>query len=121
MFTLTDIRFNKAKELLDIYNERFLRTHTLNATRLEKELRDLWDTGYREIKDIAIQLSKRPEYKLMAIRFMESGHAVVSEFKTPLAKFYGMKNDDYDRPERRQKQQEFWDRAFGEPVEVEAE
>ena len=81
MYKLTQIRFDKAKEILDRYNADFLKRRDLRDGELERELRDIWDMGYQELKDIMIQLSERPEYRLMALRYMESGcPGVVCEF-----------------------------------------
>jgi hypothetical protein len=112
MYKLTDRRFAKAKPILDMYRERMLKHRSIDSRALERELRDLWDTGYQEIKDIMLQLLKLYSYRLIAAYYMEetNGTGIVSEFQQPLADFYGVRQiGGKDFKETRKK---FWDRAF---------
>lgn len=114
MASLTEPKFKKAKHILDKYNEQLHRTHELHDTQLEHELREIWGIGYQELKGIMIDLSRLPDYQLLAVRYMESGFpGVVSEFKSTLAKIYGMEDFDIDRNEREQFRKRFWERQFG--------
>lgn len=111
MARLTDRRFHSAKLILDRHNKRLLETRFLDAGGFERELRELWGMGYQELKWVMIDLCKKPEYTLLAARYMESGSpGVVCEFQPTLASLYGV--DYYHAADREQRQKEFWDRGF---------
>jgi hypothetical protein len=106
---LTDLRFQKAKSILDRYQQELLRTGDLDFTAFERELKDVWNLGYQGLKPIIIELAARGEYTALAARYMEHGWpAVVSEFKPPLAKLYGVR---HFADERRDKgRRKFWEK-----------
>lgn len=92
MYKLTERRLAKAKELLDNSAALLAKKRGINCMEFEMQLRECWDTGYREIKDIMQQLLKMPEYRLLAAYYMQNsgGPGIVSEFQEPLCKFYGI-------------------------------
>lgn len=112
MFTLTERRFESAKPILDKYLEKLRSNHQYDTGSLEHELRQSWNTGYQEIKDIMIQLLDVDEYSTVAAWYMEHSNApgVVSEFQGPLANLYGVAS--YNSPDREEKKEQFWKRAF---------
>ena len=88
-----------------------MNTEKIQAMALERELRDCWDTGYREIKDIMIQLLKDERYVYLASYFMENSNSsvgVVTEFQEPLAILYGVKSFYHDKSYK-EKRKKFWD------------
>lgn len=113
MCRLTDRRKAKAREVFDRYTRELHDTGTIENFRLEFELRQLWDIGYQSLKGIMIDiLTNHSEYEHIAAYYMErSGSAgVVSEFKTPLAKLYGL--SWYHHEEREAKCAAYWENAF---------
>ena len=112
MATLTANRFQKAKPILDRYNQRLLETGQLDFSAFEGELKAAWGLSYQGLKRIFIELSKRDEYVALATRYMEEGTpGVAAEFKIPLAKLYGIAH--YDAKEREEMKKKFWKRALG--------
>jgi hypothetical protein len=108
MYRLTERRFAKAKPILDKYRKQVHDAGRGAASGLERELRECWDIGYQELKDIIIDLSKRPHYRYLAASYMESGYpSVVSEFHRVLADMYGIKSFHHSA-ERESKREEFW-------------
>jgi hypothetical protein len=96
MYKLTERRFAKAKPILNRYRMQLHETGFASARGLEKELRDCWNIGYQELKDIIIALSKRPYYRYLAACYMEMGYPdVVIEFQPVLADMYGSKRGDF--------------------------
>lgn len=111
MASLTKARLEKARLILDRYKKDLLETQRMNVGLIEKELKEAWGSSYQAIKGTMMDLLKDPNYELVAARYMEDGApGVPVEFKTPLAKLYGIAR--YDSDEREQKQSEFWERAF---------
>ena len=111
MYTLTDRRFGKIKPILETHRERFLKTGWIDTGAFERELRDTLDTGYRELKDIALALSEITRYRYIAAYYMQNQNAPapVSEFKDRLAELYGIKRYDHADPDGKRKK--FWERA----------
>ena len=108
MYKLTERRLNKARSILDEHKS-ILDTHgTIDVGAFEMSLRECWNLGYQELKDIIIALSKLDDYVYLAAYFMEHSNApgVVSEFKRPLAKLYGITH--YSSPNRESAQRDFW-------------
>ena len=113
MASLTAKRFEKAKPIFDKYKAKLLDTEDVDIPAFEMELKAVFDMGYQELKQIIIDLSKRPEYEMLAVKYMEEGTpGVVSEFKQHLATFYGMDYYDSSIAERETKQKEYWAKAF---------
>lgn len=113
MCRLTDHRKAKVREVFDRYTRELHDTGAIENFRLEFELRQLWDIGYQSLKGIMIDiLTNHSEYEHIAAYYMErSGSAgVVSEFKTPLAKLYGL--SWYHDEEREAKRAAYWENAL---------
>ena len=113
MYRLTDRRKAKAREVFDRYTRELHDTGAIENFRLEFELRQLWDIGYQSLKGIMIDiLTNHSEYAHLAAYYMErNGSAgVVSEFKQPLAKLYGL--SWYHDEEREAKRAAYWENAF---------
>ena len=112
MYKLTDKRFKRAEPVLERYRKQLLEKQRFHATALERELRDLWDIGYQELKSIMIDLLRKEKFMLVAAYYMENTNApgVVSEFKNTLAELYGIRL--FDSSECADAQRQFWQRAF---------
>jgi hypothetical protein len=111
MYKLTERRLEKAKPILEKYRAELHGSGSVMARDLERELKDCWNTGYRELKDIFIQLSKITHYRYLAAFYMEHSAQgrVVSEFWSPLVELYGMSSrKEYHDPETDQKREAFW-------------
>ena len=109
MYRLTDIRFQKAKHILDKYQELLHENLEYSTGLLEKELRECWNVGYQEIKSILKDLIKKhPKYLHLALYYMQfQGHSPVVEFQSTLAAHYGA--DDYGTDDFKAKKKEFWE------------
>ena len=113
MAKLTDRRMEKARPIFDRYRARLHETHDCDVQQLETELKDCFNLGYQEIKDIIADLLKHDHYKYLAAYFMQninSAVGVVSEFHDPLAKLYGL--DYYYADDQEEKCKAFWDLFF---------
>jgi hypothetical protein len=110
MYKLTERRRAKAEPILEKYRTQLQEKGVIDAQQFEKELRDCWNTGYQEMKDIAKQLLKISQYRFLAAYYMEHSNGmrtlVASEFKEALAHLYGVKH--YDSPDRESKRRAFW-------------
>lgn len=58
MFKVTDRRLEKARPTLDDYVRKLDEFRKFDAGSLEKELKDIWGTGYQEIKSAIVDLYK---------------------------------------------------------------
>lgn len=115
MYTLTERRFKKAETILEKYREQMLEYGKIQTMALERDLRVCWNTGYREIKYIMIQLLKDERYVYLAAYFMEHSNSsvgVVMEFQDPLVTLYGAKSFYHDKSYK-EKREDFWN-AFEE-------
>ena len=113
MFRLTDKRFASAETILQKYRARLFASRCFNAQQFERELCDLWQTGFREMESIARQLLKNERYREVAVYYMEHsnpGTGVASEFKPYLASVYGMRL--FDAAEREEMRERFWAGVF---------
>lgn len=92
MYKLTDRRLAKAKAILDAAVARLHKSKSINTGELEMQLRECWDLGYQELKDIFRQMLKMKEFQVLAAYYMQfsSGEMIVSEFQDPLIDFYGV-------------------------------
>ena len=54
MYTLTDQRFQKAKDILEKYNTLLYKNLMYNPHTFELELRECWDTGHQETSKISL-------------------------------------------------------------------
>lgn len=108
MYTLTNARLETIEQSLDAAAATLCRGGGIHCRTLEHELRDLLGTGYRELKDVMLQLFLSPKYTLLAAYYMQHIDApvVVAEFKPTLAAFYGV--EDFDSGECRAKRTSFW-------------
>ncbi len=113
MYRLTEKRLASAETIFENYRAKLFANRCFNAQIFERELRDLWKTGYQEMKSIALQLLKNERYREVAVYYMEHsnpGTGVASEFKLPLASLYGMKL--FGAPEREEMRESFWASVF---------
>jgi hypothetical protein len=113
MYRLTQKRLASAEAILEKYRAQLFANKSFDARSFELELRHLWQTGYREMKWVAVQLLKNERYREVAVYYMEHSNpatAVATEFKRPLASIYGVKA--FDAPEREQMQKKFWANVF---------
>lgn len=108
----------KAKHIFEKYRTELHQHHQANCAQMEKELKDCFNLGYQEIKDIIIDLFAQERYKCLAAYFMENidtSVGVVSEYHESLAKLYGI--DWYYADDRVEKQNAFWNAFFSrQPV-----
>jgi hypothetical protein len=93
MYKLTERRLAKAKHILDAAAAELEKDRDLNTGGLEMQLRECWDLGYQELKDIFCQMLEMKDYQNLAAFYMQFSNdmGVVSEFQRPLRKFYGVK------------------------------
>ncbi len=110
MFTLTERRMEKISPILEAYSAFLAERNAFDCMSLERELRQSLDTGYGEIKQIMCQLIKRADFALVAAFYMQHVNAPgpISEFKAPLAEFYGVGR--YDSPECDEARNQYWKR-----------
>lgn len=110
MYKVTDRRFQKAESILEEYRDSLNKNLDYDTHAFEMELRNCWDVGYQEIKDLLIDLIKKhPRYKHLALYYMQFQNAPgpVCEFHETLAKEYGAEN--YYSDEFEQKKDRFWE------------
>lgn len=93
MYRLTQRRLQKAQSILD---EAFIFLVKTKGQAFpydfERNLRNCWNIGYQELKDIMKDVLKEEKYKYLAVLYMEAGgECVVCEFQAPLAKVHGLK------------------------------
>ena len=110
MYRVTSRRLAMAQPILDTFTTEIHSKGRIDATRFEMALRECWDVGYQEMKDLAEDLLKMQEYRFLAAYYMENSNGsrdrVAMEFKEVLAKLYGIKW--YDSPDREVKRKAFW-------------
>lgn len=99
--------------VLERYRTALFRSHGFDAGSLERELRDAWDTGYKDLKWLMCALAEHGRYQEVAAYYMEHSNApgVVMEFQGPLAALYGVKSFHHSVDVELKKDQ-FWERAF---------
>ena len=113
MYRLTKHMKAKARDVLDQYTRQLHDTRSMEGG-LEPELRQLWGLGYQALKYIMIDIVlNHPEYAHLAAYYMDSNPSglVVTEFKRPLAKLYGLTSWHYD-DEKDDKRADYWKNAF---------
>jgi hypothetical protein len=121
MYKMTDRRLATAKPILEKYRAQLFTSHSFDTHAFERELRDAWSTGYREIKDVVTEIAKKrrrtvekdtDRYREVAAYYMQNnnGACVASEFQRPLAELYGITH--YDANDREQKRAEYWENVF---------
>jgi len=111
MYRLTDHRFQQAEGILEEYRALLHTNFEYSTGQFENKLKECWNVGYQEIKDILIDLIKRyPRFRYLALYYMQYQNAAgpVSEFKITLAEQYGA--DYYGSDEYEAKKKEFWDK-----------
>ncbi|QDV62187.1 restriction endonuclease [Crateriforma conspicua] len=114
MYRLTEKRKREAQTVFDKYTRDLHDHRWINTTRLEAELRSIWDLGYQEIKDVMIDMAEHhTELTHLSAFFMEHNNpmGVVSEFQETLARLYGLSgwNTDSNQESARKA---YWERAF---------
>ncbi len=113
MYRLTEIRLASAQAILEQHRAELFERHCFDTHSFERELRDTWSLGYRELKDIMCDMLKHERYREVAAFYMEHSNApvVVSEFKQPLASLYGVRS--YHAAECEEMRRKFWAGVFG--------
>jgi hypothetical protein len=109
MFKLTEKRFAKVESSLERYRSKLVEKGDFDPSSLEKELKDLLSTGYKEVQDLCKDIVKRyPRFRLVAIRVLEfeGGTGVDAIVQGTLAKAYGISNFNSD--ERAAAKEAFW-------------
>ena len=110
MYKVTSRRLAKAEPILDQYRAELHRRGTIDVHAFETALRDCWNVGYKEMKDLAEHLSKIARYRYLAAYYMENSNGsrqlVAAEFKDVLAELYGL--DWYDAKDREPRRKKFW-------------
>ena len=112
MYTLTEARMKLVRPVLERYRQSLIETKAFEPGDLEKELKDVLATGYREVRSIILQVFNRHErYRYVAAFYMEhiSANVVPFEFQDALAKAYGIQA--YNSPELDDAAKAFWSRA----------
>lgn len=112
MAHVTARRLEKVRPILDMCNESLTKNKRFDTHSLESNLKETLDTGYMGVKTFVQDLVKNEDYRLISLYYMERSNVpgVASEFKSILAKAYGIEN--YDSAEREPAQKLFWDQAF---------
>ena len=110
MYKVTQPRLTKAQPILERHRAELHRSGTTDAQAFEMTLRECWNVGYQEMKDLATDLLKHERYRFLAAHYMENSNGsrqrVAMEFKDDLAKLYGIRW--YDAKDRDAKRGEFW-------------
>jgi hypothetical protein len=116
MSELTPEQFEQAKDIIEKYRDCLFRTKWMNAHSFEREIRELWQLGYQDIKELIEELSHHGRCEQVAVYYMEhsNGGRVVSEFQGRLAEIYGI--DWYYADDRPAKQAAYWERTFADHV-----
>ena len=114
MYKLTQKREEKAAEILGSYQKQMAQSDSIDCSGFEMELRKCWGLGYRELKGIVIDMSRRPEYERMAAYYMQNQNALgpVSEFKGRLGQLYGVKR--YSSKGAKEGREAYWSKVTGE-------
>lgn len=114
MNELTPDRKEIAKDILARYTIALHNNRRISVTPFELELRQVWNMGYSEIKDVMIDIIKNhSEYTHLSAYYMENSNpvGVVAEFQQPLTELYGLSSWYYDA-DKESKRNEFWNNAF---------
>ena len=108
MYRLTERRLAKALDILEKYRAQLRKRVCFEPRCFEGELRECWDVGYREMKDLAEDMLKHERYRHVAAYYMEHSNTpgVVVEFQQPLSEVYGIKW--YHAPNMPEKRDAFW-------------
>jgi hypothetical protein len=112
MYKLTDRRLDTAELILEEARASLIERGSINPYSFEHQLREIWNIGYQEIKDVMNDIVKRhPRFKFVAIYYMENSNpgGVVSEFKKTLASEYGLPS--YDRNAIASLRERYWESA----------
>lgn len=107
MYKLTENRLRAAHAILEKYRDALYERQGIHCLSFEHELRECWRLGYRELKDIIIDMSKLDRYEHLAAYYMQfqNGGCVVAEFKRRLAEIYGTRHAT--------DAEAYWERAIG--------
>jgi hypothetical protein len=110
MYRLTERRLMLAQPILEKHRGDLYNHQRFDCSTFEHQLRQCWNVGYQELKDIMQDLLKRERYRYVAAYYMEHSNApvVVMEFQIPLAKEYGIRN--YHGNDREDKRRAYWER-----------
>jgi hypothetical protein len=95
MYKVTQRRLTKAQPILERHRAELHRSGMTDARAVEMALRECWNVGYQEMKDLAADLLKQERYRFLAAYYMENSNGsrqrVAMEFKDDLAKLYGIR------------------------------
>lgn len=114
MYRLTEKRLARAEGILEKYRAELFAKRSFSAQSFERELCELWQVGYQQMKSIARDMLTKERYREVAAYYMEHsnpGTGVAAEFKLPLASLYGVR--PYDAPEREEMRKKFWADVLG--------
>jgi hypothetical protein len=112
MASLTPARLEKAKDVLESYRFQLFKTKKFDPMAFELELRELWGTGYHEMKSIAPDLLRKPRFREVAAYYMQNinSHGITAEYQGDLAKLYG--TNHLPGEEFNKKRDEYWAQVF---------
>lgn len=87
-------RIAKAEPLLETFRTKLHRSGAYSCHEFETEVGKCWRCGFQIMKSRVMDLSKHPRYVFLAAYYMENSNGsrrfVASEFKSTLAKLYGV-------------------------------
>lgn len=112
MYKLTERRFDDAEAILEDARASLIERGAFNASVFERQLSEIWNVGYQEIKDLMNDIVKRfPRFKYVAVYYMENSNpsGVVLEFQDTLATEYGLSSFNLDAIAKLRA--EFWESA----------
>lgn len=111
MYTLTEKRLEEAKPILNEFRDRLHSEGSIDALDFERRLIEGLGCGKVDFKEVSKQLLKTDEYLYLAAYHMENSNGprdlVALEFKTSLAKIYGV--DIYGSEGMEEARERFWD------------
>jgi hypothetical protein len=114
MYRLTHKRKKLARDILEKWTRELHDRRWIDARLMEHELRECWQLGYQELKDLMIDtMENHSEFAHLAAWYMEHSNATgaVVEFQGPLSRLYGLRSWYYD-DERDAKHAAYWEQAF---------
>ena len=112
MYRLTEKRLRSAMAVFEECRQRLFAEHSFDALILERHLKTAWGIGYQELKDVMQDMLRNARFREVAVFYMEHSNTpgVVSEFKEPLARVYGISH--YDAKDREARRKAYWEEVF---------
>lgn len=106
--------------MLEQFRQELMSRGTFDSWLFEHELHELWNLGYRSLKDLIVDLASNNRFKHVAAYYMQFSNTSgpVCEFKPTLARLYGLRT--YDCEECEQARDQYWAnfRSNADPVRV---